>query len=81
MTDQFTRRRAACLMATITMLSCIPAAFAVDLTNLRYEYRVNPLGIDAEKPRLSWVIEEASQKTEVRNRRPIKSLSRVRWTC
>ena len=33
---------------------------------LRCEYRENPLGIDVVKPRLSWVIEERSQKTEVR---------------
>jgi len=33
---------------------------------IRCEYRENPLGIDAVKPRLSWVIEDRSQKTEVR---------------
>ena len=34
-------------------------------TRLRCEYRENPLGIDVVKPRLSWVIEERSQKSEV----------------
>jgi alpha-L-rhamnosidase len=38
----------------VTMLSCIPAASALELGNLRCEYRDNPLGIDAGKPRLSW---------------------------
>ena len=33
---------------------------------LRCEYRENPFGIDVEKPRLSWVIEDRSQKTEDR---------------
>jgi len=36
---------------------------------LRCEYRENPLGIDAEKPRLSWVIEDRGQKTEVRGQK------------
>ena len=52
------RRIAATLLAAASMLSCIPAASAAILTNLRCEYRDNPLGIDAEKPRLSWKIDE-----------------------
>ena len=38
------------------MISSGRMAWAVNLTNLRCEYRDNPLGIDAAKPRLSWVI-------------------------
>jgi len=38
-------------------------------THLRCEYRENPLGIDVEKPRLSWVIEDRGQKSDVRGRR------------
>jgi alpha-L-rhamnosidase len=53
------RRFAACLIAAVAMLSWLAAAFAADLTNLRCEYRTNPLGIDVEKPRLSWVIQSA----------------------
>jgi len=64
-----TRRIAACLLAAVAMLSCIPAATAADLTHLRCEYRDNPLGIDAEKPRLSWVIEERDQRSEVRGQK------------
>jgi len=37
--------------------------------HLRCEYRENPLGIDAEKPRLSWKIEARSQKSEIRGQR------------
>jgi alpha-L-rhamnosidase len=51
-----THRVAARLLAVVAMLSCIPPATAANLTNLRCEYRDNPLGIDAAKPRLSWVI-------------------------
>jgi alpha-L-rhamnosidase len=36
---------------------------------LRCEYRENPLGIDAEKPRLSWVIEDGGQKSDLRGQR------------
>jgi len=50
----------------IGLLAGIPSAQAADVTTLRCEYLVNPLGIDVVKPRLSWVIEERSQKTEVR---------------
>ncbi|MEI7902672.1 MAG: alpha-L-rhamnosidase N-terminal domain-containing protein [bacterium] len=34
---------------------------------LRCEYRANPLGIDAAKPRLSWMMGDRSQKSEVRS--------------
>jgi len=64
------RRIAATLLAVVATLSCIPAASAANLTNLRCEYRDNPLGIDAEKPRLSWKIEVRDQKSEVRDQRP-----------
>jgi alpha-L-rhamnosidase len=39
---------------------------AAGLTNLRCEYRENPLGIDVAKPRLSWVIEDQDPRSEVR---------------
>ena len=55
--DHTTRRFAACLIASVSMLSCISVASAAELTNLRCEYLADPLGIDVEKPRLSWVIE------------------------
>jgi len=34
-----------------------PHQQATDVTNLRCEYLTNPMGIDVERPRLSWVIE------------------------
>ncbi len=48
----------AALLATVAFLSCVPNTPAADLTRLRCEYRENPLGIDAPKPRLSWVLAE-----------------------
>jgi len=69
MRDDATRRLAACLFAAVAMLPCIPAAAAANPTNLRCEYRADPLGIDAQKPRLSWLMEAAGQKTEVRGQK------------
>ena len=40
----------------ILLLAPPSARCAVDLKNPRCEYRTNPLGVDAEKPRLSWVM-------------------------
>jgi hypothetical protein len=53
MKEPVIRRLAACLMVAVTLLLGNQAVSAADPTNLRCEYRVNPLGIDAEKPRLS----------------------------
>jgi len=56
---------------TLAALLFLPLAalHAAAVTNLRCEYRENPLGIDVEKPRLSWVIEERSQIPEVRGQK------------
>ena len=42
-----------------SLLLFMPMALlhAAEVNNLRCEFRANPLGIDAEKPRLSWIIE------------------------
>lgn len=40
------------------LLAPLAALQATEVTNLRCEYRENPLGIDVEKPRLSWVIDD-----------------------
>ena len=37
------------------------SASAVEISDLRCEYRANPLGIDAGKPRLSWIITSAQR--------------------
>jgi alpha-L-rhamnosidase len=47
------------------LLAPLAALHAAGLTNLRCEYRENPLGIDVAKPRLSWVI--ADPKSEISN--------------
>ena len=48
-----------CLIICISLLSCKPSS--VDVTDLRCEYRVNPLGIDNTSPRLSWKLLEDNQ--------------------
>jgi len=47
------------LIAVLAMMGCRTAAAAADVANLRCEYLANPLGIDVQKPRLSWAIESA----------------------
>ena len=51
-------RLAACLLA-VAVLASPTEVFAASVTNLRCEYRIDPLGIDVRQPRLSWVIESA----------------------
>ncbi|MEI8376361.1 MAG: glycoside hydrolase family 78 protein [Planctomycetota bacterium] len=65
-----TRRFAACMItAAIAVLFFIPAASATNPTNLRCEYLANPLGIDSQKPRLSWLMEAAVQMADVRGQK------------
>ena len=45
---------------TLTAAFSISAS-AVEISDLRCEYRANPLGIDAGKPRLSWIITSAQR--------------------
>ena len=45
------------LLALLPMTSPIEAIETVLVKNLRCEYIENPLGIDVENPRLSWIIE------------------------
>ena len=68
------------IFATL-LFAPLASLHAAEVANLRGEYRENPLGIDVAKPRLSWVIEARSQKSEVRNRRPIKCWWRVPKSC
>jgi len=52
------------LLTIITTLCCyahLEAATAHRSLSLRCEYRVNPLGVDAPNPRLSWVMEEKDE--------------------
>ena len=62
---------AALLLTSLAGLLCQcqtnPNQQAAEVTTLRCEYLENPLGIDAEKPRFSWVIEERDQGTEARD--------------
>jgi alpha-L-rhamnosidase len=45
------------LTLVVLLLTSLAALQAAVPANLRCEFRVNPLGIDASRPRLSWVIE------------------------
>jgi len=47
----------------VSMLSGV-AALAFEVNELRCEYRSNPLGIEAAKPRLSWIILEKTGNPE-----------------
>ena len=57
------------LIHAAMLLVLLVQLHAADVTNLRCEYRENPLGIDVENPRLSWIIEERSQRPEVRGQK------------
>lgn len=50
----------AVLMAVTAILFCSPILAALELTNLRCESRVDPLGIDDAHPQLSWVLVETA---------------------
>jgi len=57
--------------ATITTLLLMQLAtlHAANLTNLRCENRKNPLGIDVQKPRLSWIMVDSFEEATVRNQK------------
>ena len=54
-------------LAVASLVLSIPIASAAEVTKLRCEYLNDPLGIDVQKPRLSWVIEGGDQQSEVGN--------------
>ena len=58
-----------CLIAVVTWLCCLPSALATSITNLRCEYRENPLGIDAEKPQLSWIMVDSASGAATRSQK------------
>jgi len=57
------------LILAALLLAPLASLHAAGLTNLRCDYRENPLGLDLRKPRLSWVIEEGNQKPESRSQK------------
>ena len=54
-------------MKTAVKSTCVLwcSSALASVVNLRCEYRENPSGIDVEKPRLSWVIEDRDSRSEV----------------
>ena len=56
----------------LTPLAIVQAGFGkpdIVPAHLRCEYRENPMGIDAAKPRLSWRMEVGGQRSEVRGQK------------
>ncbi|MEI7902313.1 MAG: alpha-L-rhamnosidase N-terminal domain-containing protein, partial [bacterium] len=64
-TNGIARTSLVAVACTAIAMSSIPAVAATEVTNLRCEYRENPLGIDVLRPRLSWKLETG--KLETRN--------------
>ena len=63
------RRLVTILSATIMLVfsgCAVSTSSDVAVKKLRCEYRINPLGIDVVKPRLSWIL-ESSQRGQVQN--------------
>jgi alpha-L-rhamnosidase len=52
---------------TALLLAPLAALQAVEVLDLRCDYKTNPVGIDAEKPGLSWRIETGNLKLETRD--------------
>lgn len=50
-----------CVFNMLLMSSCSSMSSKVLVTDLRCEYRTNPLGIDNKSPRLSWKLEDDNQ--------------------
>jgi len=61
--------KTAILSLAALLLALQAALHAVEVSDLRCEYLKDPLGIDVEKPRLSWVIEVGRQRTEDRGQK------------
>ena len=59
------------ILALVTALLLAPMVLihAADVAQLRCEHRNNPTGVDVENPRMSWVMEERSQRPEARGQR------------
>jgi alpha-L-rhamnosidase len=64
----------AVLIACLSCLSAIAAEGLLPPTDLRCEYRKNPLGIDTAKPRLSWVLEAADPNARAERQRAYQIL-------
>ena len=61
--------RLSSLTVAVLLLAPLASLHAAAATNLRCEYRENPLGIDVVKPRLSWQVEDRGQRSEDRGQK------------
>ncbi len=69
-------------IATCTQAAAAPAATGLVPTQLRCEYLVNPIGIDAPHPRLGWVLESkerGQRQTAYQIRVTTGAEARVTW--
>ncbi|HOX38261.1 MAG TPA: family 78 glycoside hydrolase catalytic domain [Candidatus Brocadiia bacterium] len=69
-----------CISVAFAVLSSLPASAEIRPARLRCEYRVNPLGIDAPAPRLTWALESApgdSASREKPSRAQVQSAYRI----
>jgi alpha-L-rhamnosidase len=63
------KTKAIILTLTAMLLAPLVSLHASEVANLRCEYRENPVGIDATRPRLSWQIEVSGQRSEDRGQK------------
>jgi alpha-L-rhamnosidase len=52
------------LVLAVSLLAPFASIYAVEVQNLRCEFRTSPLAIDAAKPGLSWKLETGNLKLE-----------------
>jgi alpha-L-rhamnosidase len=75
------------VIATLSLLESGNAQTAIRVTSLRTEYKTNPLGLDARKPRLSWQLQSTTRSTMqsayqirvARNERDLRSGTGLVW--
>jgi len=62
------------LLAVVILLARMASLDAANVTNLRCESLVNPLGIDEAQPRLSWLIDAPPSETSNSNSHAIRGI-------
>jgi alpha-L-rhamnosidase len=65
----FTQATLICAAVLTLTKPAIAAEAGLEVRDLRCEWRNEPLGLDVAKPRLSWIVEAADQKSEIRGQK------------
>jgi alpha-L-rhamnosidase len=68
-------KNVSCALMVLSLLVAVRTLQAAEVQHLRCEYLVNPLGIDALKPRLSWEIGERAEGGNLKPERGIKQIA------